>query len=333
MPDWEVNMTTKIFDQKLITVVIIFAIILVLSLLTWLNESKYSYMTLFTANVDTLEIENAAQVRVESIASVEERLQAITKGLSDQVFKLPMELLEIRRVFNQNIAIINVMESRDGSDLYPWNSGYFQGSTGGAITSITLMESYLQKSYEGDWIDGVKFLYEGEIIEFEHVFALQQTQYRSKAYVMDLLNENDELLPGITLKSKFKSDDLREVTYVLEGEFPANVLIYYNSDDAYYPKYYVMLYESPLRALEIEINFNDKLIPYIESFDWMIDIRNPDVLESELKAYDQKLYQELVETGYTELSLIFRAFSSWLIAESEYSSSMEFVNFFKKDEY
>ncbi|MCD4711660.1 MAG: hypothetical protein K8R73_00110 [Clostridiales bacterium] len=322
-------MMTKFFSRKLTMMGSVFAIILILLLLTWYNESNYTYMTLYTGNIDTLEIENATQVRVESTASVEDRLLAITKGLSDQIFKLPMELLEIREIFNQKIAIVNVMETRDSPDLYPWNTGYFQGSTGGAITSITLVESYLQNGYEGEWIDGVKFLYEGETIEFEHVFGLQQTQYRSIKYVLDQLDENDELLPGIILKSKFKSEDLREVAYELEGEFPANVLMDYNSENS---TVHAMIFESPLRALEIEIPFTDKLIPYKESFDWMIHIQNPEVFQSELKAYDQKLYQELLDTGSIELSLTFSSFSSWLIAESEYSSSMEFVEFIERAE-
>lgn len=260
---------------------------------------------------------------------MEERLQAITKGLSDQVFKLPMELLEIREIFNQKIAIVNVMETHDSTDLYPWNSGYFQGSTGSAITSITLIESYLQKGYEGDWIDGVKFLYEGDIIEFEHVYGLQQTQYRSKKYVLDQMKENDELLPGITLKSKFKSDNQREVVYDLEGEFPANVLIHHNSYDS---NYFATLYESPIRSLEIEIGFTEKLLPYVETFDWKIRIRNPEIFVSELEAYDQELYQQLMTTDYTELSVTFRAFSSWLLAESKFLSSMEYVKFIEREE-
>jgi hypothetical protein len=260
---------------------------------------------------------------------VEERLQAITKGLSEQVFKLPMELFEIREIFNQKIAVINVMEASDNTGLYPWNSGYFQGSTGGAITSITLVESYLQKGYEGEWIDGVKFLYEGDIIEFDHVYGLRLTQYRSKKHVMDQMNENDELLPGIILKSKFKSDNQREVAYELNGEFPANVMIYHNPYDS---NYYATLYESPIRALEIEIGFTENLLPYVETFDWMIHIRNPELFVSELKAYDQEQYQQLMTTDYTELSVTFRAFSSWLLAESEFTNSMEYVKFIEKEE-
>ena len=53
-----------------------------------------------------------------------------------------------------------------------WKSGYFQGSTGGAWTSSVLVNNFLQESYKGQWIAGVKFNYEEGTHEFEHIGEL-----------------------------------------------------------------------------------------------------------------------------------------------------------------
>ena len=47
---------------------------------------------------------------------------------------------------------------------------FFQGSMGGAQTTIILIESTLQKQYEGDWVDAVEFYYQNEKIgERDHL--------------------------------------------------------------------------------------------------------------------------------------------------------------------
>jgi len=46
---------------------------------------------------------------------------------------------------------------------------FFQGSMGGVQTTIILIESTLQKQYEGDWVDAVEFYYQNEKIgEWDH---------------------------------------------------------------------------------------------------------------------------------------------------------------------
>ena len=48
---------------------------------------------------------------------------------------------------------------------------YFQGSSGGQNTTFILEESILQKSYQGDWIDGVVFFYQGDSIGlWDHLY-------------------------------------------------------------------------------------------------------------------------------------------------------------------
>jgi len=48
---------------------------------------------------------------------------------------------------------------------------FFQGSMGGERTTITLVESTLQKQFKGEWVDAVEFNYQNKIIgEWDHVF-------------------------------------------------------------------------------------------------------------------------------------------------------------------
>ena len=57
----------------------------------------------------------------------------------------------------------------------------FQGSTGGQVTANTLIENFLQSNNKSktEWIDGVKFLYNNETIEYDHVADLSNIQYRN----------------------------------------------------------------------------------------------------------------------------------------------------------
>ena len=51
-----------------------------------------------------------------------------------------------------------------GSNFETWRYLYFQGSTGGQFTSYSLRMTFLQPGYSGEWIDAVRFYYEGQPI-------------------------------------------------------------------------------------------------------------------------------------------------------------------------
>lgn len=137
---------------------------------------------LYTANVDTLAKEEIGKITVpvdqeEKIEDVEEVLAAMAEELSKQVFEgLPIEIEGIEDIDGKKIAVINLVEN-ENLDI-GWANNYLQGSTGAAITSLTLTETFLQKTYEGNWIDGIKILYQGEIPEFDHMPELGQVIYR-----------------------------------------------------------------------------------------------------------------------------------------------------------
>ncbi|ADL12648.1 hypothetical protein [Acetohalobium arabaticum] len=114
-------------------------------------------------------------IKLSEDLTLKEKLKIIADKLSRFKFDhLPIEVVKIKKN-KQDIAIINLCEhewnrSQDGSDELrgiSWRSHYFQGSAGGMITSETLIRTFLQRDYNGDWVDGVKFLYEGREITQE----------------------------------------------------------------------------------------------------------------------------------------------------------------------
>jgi len=90
---------------------------------------------------------------------------------------LPLDVLRIETRAGKRIAVIGIREPEN--DQYAWGGGYFQGSTGGGITQVTLVESFLQRGYTGDWIDGVEFYYQGKPFtdEWDHI-NLSGVRYR-----------------------------------------------------------------------------------------------------------------------------------------------------------
>lgn len=107
-----------------------------------------------------------------------EKLKIIADRLSRFQFGyLPMEVLRLEKQNGKKIAVINLREHEwnrnidwnkpqlmSGSAGVTWRAHYFQGSASGGFTRITLTETFLQRKYEENWIDGVVFLYENEPI-------------------------------------------------------------------------------------------------------------------------------------------------------------------------
>lgn len=110
--------------------------------------------------------------------SLEEQLNSIAYKLSQYCFEgLPIDLIEIKEVENKKVAVVNLKEFGKDEDKL-WTTSYFQGSSGGSITSTQLIETFLQRDYWGKWINGVEFLYENNKIDFEHTPNLNDINYR-----------------------------------------------------------------------------------------------------------------------------------------------------------
>jgi len=133
---------------------------------------------IYTANIDTYKKEIHSYVYIKKDEVMMNKISTLSKTLSEDFFNnLPIEVVNIEEKDGKSIAVINLKESKENQGVtdysklkgYTWATKYFQGSTGGTITSKTLIETTLQKEYTGEWIDGVKFLYNNKDIDFEHV--------------------------------------------------------------------------------------------------------------------------------------------------------------------
>jgi hypothetical protein len=134
-------------------------------------------LSIYTINENSLEPNESGTIEVNESLSLEDKLKALSKELSETKFdKLPIEVKSIDTVKGKKVATINLTDS----STKKWVPK-FQGSTGGAITANTLIENFLQSNNKskGEWIDGAKFLYNNNPIEYEHVADLSTTQYRN----------------------------------------------------------------------------------------------------------------------------------------------------------
>ncbi|WP_315077354.1 hypothetical protein [uncultured Clostridium sp.] len=142
---------------------------------------------IYTEDADNMEIKEISTIELNKDLSLEDKLKQLSKSLSEKVFdNLPIEVKSIDTVDGKKIATINLDESAankgvtSNADLKKpnWAANKLQGSTGGEISENSLLETFLQVKYKGEWIDGVKFLYKNEPIEFEHTPKLSEIQYR-----------------------------------------------------------------------------------------------------------------------------------------------------------
>ncbi|WP_160685125.1 hypothetical protein [Clostridium sp. C2-6-12] len=134
-------------------------------------------LSIYSIDENSLEPNESGTIEVNENASVEDKLKTLAKELSEKKFdKLSIEVKSIDKVDGKKVATINLVDS----DAKKWVPK-FQGSTGGAITANTLIENFLQSNNKnkGEWVDGVKFLYNNKPIEYEHVADLATTHYKN----------------------------------------------------------------------------------------------------------------------------------------------------------
>lgn len=146
-----------------------------------------------------------SRVTIPEDGAIEHRLQLLADSLSQKKFGgLPIEILRAENRGGDRIAIIDLRETETNRRVFAvqeslwaqgkggeiearkiyseglsWRLGFFQGSTGGYFTTMKLILSLLQNDYEGEWIDGIEFYYEGKPVsdEWDHI-DLDGTKYR-----------------------------------------------------------------------------------------------------------------------------------------------------------
>ena len=134
-------------------------------------------LSIYTIDDNSLEPNESSTIELNESLSLEDKLKELSKTVSEKNFdNLTIEVKSIDTVNGKKVATINLADSNTNK----WVPK-FQGSTGGAVTSNTLIENFLQTNNKskGEWIDGVKFLYNNKAIEYEHVSDLSTIQYRN----------------------------------------------------------------------------------------------------------------------------------------------------------
>lgn len=134
-------------------------------------------LSIYSIDENSLEPNESGTIEVDGNLSLEDKLKQLCKALSTQKFdNLSLEVKSIDTINGKKVATINLTDANNKK----W-SQKFQGSTGGAVTTNTLIENFLQSTNKsrGEWIDGVKFLYNNEQIEYEHAESLSNIQYRN----------------------------------------------------------------------------------------------------------------------------------------------------------
>lgn len=138
------------------------------------NTVKFS---IYKVDENSLEPNEIQSISINESASLKDKLTQLAESVSDNNFDgLPIEIKSIDTVDGKKIATINLADSGNKTWVQK-----FQGSTGGQVTANTLIENFLQTNNKSntEWIDGVKFLYNNEAIEYDHVSDLSNIQYRN----------------------------------------------------------------------------------------------------------------------------------------------------------
>lgn len=143
------------------------------------EEKKNINFPIYTANSDTYKPEVKHYIELPDDTEVEDKLKLIARELSRTYFGgLPIEVMKVEAQNGKKVAIVNLKEIPNCSSQISWARKYFQGSYGGTMTTTQLVESFLQREYTGEWIDGVQILYENRTVEYEHVPELQSVVFR-----------------------------------------------------------------------------------------------------------------------------------------------------------
>ncbi|WP_238860587.1 hypothetical protein [Clostridium sp. YIM B02569] len=132
-------------------------------------------LSIYSIDDNSLEPNESGTIEVNENSTLQDKLKELAKAVSEKKFdNLPIEVKSIDTVNGKKVATINLTDSNNKK----WVPK-FQGSTGGSVTANTLIENFLQSNNKskGEWIDGVKFLYNNETIEYEHASDLSTVKY------------------------------------------------------------------------------------------------------------------------------------------------------------
>lgn len=151
-------------------------------------RNKDNMYPIYTADNYTYEKMIDAYIYMPKETALKKKLETLAKVMSEVYFdNLPIQIVRIEEIDNKKVALVNLKESAKNQGITDyeklvgktWTTHYMQGSAGGTITETQLIETMLQREYKGQWIDGVKFLYNNGVCDYEHAPSLKEINYRN----------------------------------------------------------------------------------------------------------------------------------------------------------
>jgi len=127
------------------------------------DEEKNIELKIYTVDEDDTEkIVELKTINIKEDSTLEQKLNELCLILQKDYFKDEEATIVLESIDSNGIATINLV-NQDA-----WRP-HFQGSTGGIVSQSTIIETLLQRGYEGEWIKGINVLIDGESQEvFDH---------------------------------------------------------------------------------------------------------------------------------------------------------------------
>ncbi|WP_238883314.1 hypothetical protein [Clostridium sp. YIM B02551] len=130
------------------------------------------------ANINQEDKKDETNTTVKKEASLDDKVKAVTKEVMDKWFNGKSYEVSTKKENNKVIAVINLKETKSVQDSSSWYQ-QFQGDQQALINAKRIVNNILQKDYSGEWVQGVKVLYNGEECQFEHAPQLTKTIYNT----------------------------------------------------------------------------------------------------------------------------------------------------------
>lgn len=125
------------------------------------TQDEFNLYTVDVNDYSVIPFENKT-FTIQSDKDIESNLKDLCNKLQKEYFKDTAKI-QVVSINSDKIATINLVNEE------AWMK-HFQGSTGGLITQGTIVETLLQKQYQGDWIKGLKIQVDGKDgQEYDHV--------------------------------------------------------------------------------------------------------------------------------------------------------------------
>ncbi len=148
---------------------------------SWYRQAKITNnFVVYGTDTQAEKIEKDLYISFNSQLNQTQKLEKLSNLLSRYQFcGLPIEIkstengiVTINLDEHPWVKTVNTPPTLPGCSGQSWRFGYFQGSAGGYVTTVTLTRTFLQPDYQGNWIKGIQFYYGGQPIkegDWDHI--------------------------------------------------------------------------------------------------------------------------------------------------------------------